>query len=209
MKKSEIIDLYWKQCYFNESRKPKDISSKIWDEFKIDAGNIIMTLKSKKYLRKNKEGWRQTRPSKKKFVLRTDDLEEIGIYLGDNFKKEISELKIALENQPNCSAFLMRKILEKASFIVLSRSDHNQKITHYKSKNGGELPQLNSLLNWLKQAEIKNLHVATPRNVKRIEGSKFLGDTSAHNYLTYVSFEEIKLEMPYWRILIKELAKNL
>jgi len=75
--------------------------------------------------------------------------------------------------------------------------------------NNGELSPLSNLLNWAQSAEIGTLHVATPRNVRKVEGSKFLGDTAAHNYLTTISFEDLKPEVPNWRILIKELARSL
>ncbi len=103
----------------------------------------------------------------------------------------------------------MRKILEKLLFIIISKSDYKPHIDTHKKENDGKLPSLTNLLNWAKNAEIKNMHIATPSNVKKIQGSKFLGDTAAHNYLTTVDFEDIKPEMPNWRILIKELAKNL
>lgn len=142
-------------------------------------------------------------------LAKTNEIDEIEKVLGNRFEKEILELKISLKYQPDCTAFLMRKILEKLLFIIISKSDCKNKIIDYKKNNHGKLPPLKDLLNWAQIAEINNIHIATPRNVRNIQGSKFLGDTAAHNYLVNVDFEDIKPEMPNWRILIKELSKSL
>lgn len=65
MKKSEIIDKFWRDGFFKNYRTSKEISEKIWNEFEIDAGNIIMGLKRKDYLRKYPQGWRHIRPTNK------------------------------------------------------------------------------------------------------------------------------------------------
>jgi len=207
MKKGEIIDSFWESGYFEQYRKLKDIVLKTWKDYKIDAGNITMTLKSKSYLKKFPQGWKQIRPSKKKIIIQTDELEEISFILGSSFEKELFELKIAFIHQPDCTAFLLRKILEKLLFIILSKSNKKQRIAESKKKD--KLPNLTELLNLAKSAEIENVHILSPKNIVKLHGSKFLGDVSAHDYLTNVSFEDIKQEISIWRISIKELAKNL
>ena len=207
MKKSEIIESFWESDYFEQYQKPKDIALKIWKDYKIDAGNIIMTLKSKRYLKKFPKGWKQIRPSKRKIIIQTDEMEEISSILRPSLEREIFELKIAFIHQPDCTAFLLRKILEKLLFIILSKSNKKQKIVESKKKD--KLPNLTELLNLAKSAEIENVHILSPKNIVKLNGSKFLGDVSAHDYLTNVSFEDIKQEISVWRISIKELAKNL
>ena len=209
MKKSEIIDLLWERGDFEDYRQVKDISKEMWKDFKVEAGNLTMTLKSKPYLKKLVKGWRQIKPPARKSLAKTDEMEEIEQVLGSGFKIEVEELKIAFLHQPNSAAFLMRKIFEKLLFIIISKSNEKSKITDYKRQNNGELPQLSNLLNWAQTAEVNNIHIATPRNLRNIAGSKFFGDNAAHNYLISVSFEDLKPEIPQWRILIKELAKNL
>jgi len=209
MKKSEIIDYFWSQGYFEEYRKPSELSKKMWNEYKIDAGNIIMTLKSKKYLKNFPRGWKQIKPFQTKTISKTEDMVEIERLLGNKFEKEISELKIALIHQPNCGAFLMRKIMEKLLFIIITKSNYKIYIDNFKRDNEGELPSMKNLLNWAQTAEINNIHIATPRNLKNFQGSKFLGDTAAHNYLISVGAEDLKLEFSNWRILVKELASQL
>jgi len=146
--------------------------------------------------------------SESKIVVKTNELEEISSVLGKDFDKEIAELKIAFLQQPNCTAFLMRKILEKALFNVICKSTAKTNIQTYKSQRGG-LPQLSDMLSWAQNAQIGNKHIISPSTLKNIAGAKFLGDVSAHNYLISVSFEDLKLEITPWRIAIKELAVNL
>jgi len=205
---TEKIDLFWEEGYFKIKRKTRDVSKKL-NKLGINPTNPADILKKRPYLRYKKGFWVQKLPPKKEIITKTGDINEIEKILGQKFGREINELKIALKHQPNCTAFLMRKILEKLLFIIISKSDYKKNIDAYKKKNKGELPSLTNLLNWAQNAEIKNIHIATPNNVKKIQGSKFLGDTAAHNYLTTVGFEDIKPEMPGWRILIKELAGNL
>src|SRR3989344_1662537 len=201
MKKSDIIDFFWDEGYFEAYRTVKEISDKIWKDYKVDAGNITMTLKLKKYLRNSSgKGWKQIKPPSKKFVTKSDDIVELQNILGVKFEKEIYELKIALQNQPDCTAFLMRKILEKLLFLTLIKSNQKDKIDEYKKKNFGKLPQLGNLINLAKMAQINNIYVTTSNNLDRVENSKFLGDNSAHNYLINISFEDIKPEITPWRI---------
>lgn len=208
MKKSEIIDSLWQEGYFETYRRPVDVSRKIWADHKIYAGKISVTLMGKKYLGNNPQGWRQLYPPKKETITKTEEINEISKLLGQKFKKEIEELKIALKYQPNCTAFLMRKILEKLLFIIICKSNKKPEIDSIRSRQD-RLPNLTELLNISKTAEINNQHILTPKNIKKLGGSKFLGDTSAHDYLTSVSFEDIQNEISIWRISIKELYSNL
>jgi hypothetical protein len=120
----------------------------------------------------------------------------------------MQEFKIVAKTCSNCTAFLMRKIFEKLLFIILSKSNQQSKISSYRQSNQ-QLPNLTTLLNWSGQAEINGKHIISPNNLAKIQGSKFLGDVSAHNYLTSVSFEDINNEVSLWRITIKELSLNL
>ena len=73
----------------------------------------------------------------------------------------------------------------------------------------GILPPLSELISLSRKAEINNIHIISPKTLDKMEVSKFLGDISAHDYLTSVSFEDINQEITYWRIAIRELANNL
>jgi len=210
---NEIIEYLWQIGWFKEFRKPKEIKEKIEHDFEIYVENIIPTLKLKKFNKKIKcftgKGWKQIRgPSEKGLIKKDTNLKEIKECLGDPFKREMEELVLVSNSCPNSTAFLMRKILEKLLFITISKSNNKEKIIKLKAEKN-KLPNLSELITLSKSAEIDNKHILAPKNISKLEGSKFLGDTSAHDYLTSVSFEDIRNEISFWRISIKQLASNL
>ena len=209
---SDALDYLWQIGYFKEFRSSKEISEKILLDFGIYCSNIIPILNQKRFknkIRKLNEGWREIRPAAPTAITKKElEFEEIKGVLGDAFKREMEELEYVSINCPNCTAFLLRKILEKLLFITISKSDNQKNIENYKQKEN-RLPNLTELLNISKSAKINNVHIITPKNVEKLDGSKFLGDVSAHDYLTSVGFEDIKQEISIWRISIKELASNL
>ena len=209
---NEAVEYLWKIEWFKEFRKPKEIEDKIEKDFGIYVENVIPTLKLKKFNKKikyfPKKGWKQIRAPIEKGIKKESNLEEIRGCLGDAFKQEMGELVLVSNSCPNSTAFLMRKILEKLLYIIISKSDNKQKIIELR-KNQDRLPNLSELINLAKSAEIDDKYIIAPKNINKIEGSKFLGDTSAHDYLTNVSFEDIKNELTFWRITIKQLCSNL
>ncbi len=210
-KPSDIVEYLWKVGWFREFRKPKEIEDKIEEDFGIYVGNIIPTLKLKRFKKKIKKfprGWKQIRPPKEKGIKKNSNLEEIKAILGDAFKKEMGELEIVSSSCPNCTAFLMRKILEKLLYITISKSNNKNKIKRV-IESKGKLPNLTELLKLAKSSEIDDKHILVPKNIDKLEGSKFLGDTAAHDYLTNVSFEDINNEISFWRISIKQLGESL
>jgi len=209
---NEAVKYLWQIRWFKEFRKPKEIKEKIEKDFEIYVENIIPTLKLRKFNKKiknfPKKGWKQIRAPSEKGVKKDSNLEEIKECLGDVFKKEMDELALVSNNCPNSTAFLMRKILEKLLYITISKSDKKNRITKLREEQN-RLPTLSELINLAKSAEIDDKHIIAPKNITKIDGSKFLGDTSAHDYLTSVSFEDIKNEISFWRISIKQLCSNL
>lgn len=211
--RSDVVDYLWRIGYFKEFRQRKDIVNKIYNDFGLYCTNINSILKQKRFKKKIKKfvgGWREIMASSPKGIKKEEEakFKEIKEALGDAFKKELEELEIVFNECPNSTAFLMRKILEKLLFIVVSKSNNKKRIEYLKQEEN-RLPSLTELLSIAKNAEINKLHIITPKNIDKLGGSKFLGDTAAHNYLISVGFEDIKQEIAIWRISIKELANNL
>lgn len=207
---NEAVDYFWQTGWFEKFRKPKEIRDKIEKDWGIYVENIIPTLKLAKFKKKIKKfpkGWKQIRTPKEKGIKKESNFKEIKECLGDSFKKEMNEFEVVSNMCPNCTAFLMRKILDKLLFIVLSKSDKHEKIKEFKENY--QLPQLSELINMVSSAEIDHKHVISPKTLQRIKGAKFLGDNAAHNYLASVSFEDITFEISYWRTAIKELSSFL
>jgi len=209
---SEVVDYLWQIGWFSNFRKPKEIETEIDENFGIYVSNIIPTLKLKRFKKKIRnfpnKGWRQIKTSKDKGMKKENNLKEIKECLGSAFEKEVHELEFVSNNCPNCTSFLMRKILEKLLFIVVSKSNKKIKIDEIKNSEN-RLPKLSELLKIAKSSEINNKPIIQPKNLDKLQNSVFLGDVSAHDYLTSVSFEDIQNEITIWRISIKELCSNL
>jgi len=209
---NEAVEYLWQIRWFNKFRKPKEIKEKIENDFEIYVENIIPTLKLKKFNKKikcfPKKGWKQIRGPTERGIRKDSNFEEIKKCLGEAFKREMDELVLVSNNCPNSTVFLMRKILEKLLYITISKSNKKERIIKLKREQN-RLPTLSELINLAKSAEINDKHLIAPKNIDKIEGSKFLGDTSAHDYLTSVSFEDIKNEISFWRISIKQLCSHL
>lgn len=125
--------------------------------------------------------------------------------LGKDFAIEISDLKLNYGVSGTCTAFLLRKILEKLIFITFFK---NNLIDKLKDGNGNFVG-LKTMINLATENNVNGKPLLMPKTAKEIEGIKFLGDTSAHNPLINVDMEDIVPLMSYIITAYKELAKNL
>lgn len=210
LNQGDIVEQLWLEGYFIQNRQPTDISKEV-EKRGICPSNITMVLKSKRFKKKikrfGKNGWKEIRSSNPKGIKKTRDFEELKEILGERFQQEFKELEINMLSCPNSTAFIMRKILEKLMFLSIVKSDFSKKIEEIKNKEN-RLPNFSELMKFAHQAKINNIHIISPSNYKKIEASKFLGDNSAHNYLSSISFEDIKNEITYWRMAIKDLGQS-
>jgi len=124
--------------------------------------------------------------------------------LGPDFDIEIKDLELVYDKSGTCTAFLLRKILEKSLFLALVRSGFKEE--NLKDEYG-KYVGLDRLLNIAYNSKVDGLPLLTPNTVKNIRGIKFLGDAAAHNYLANVDMEEIKPQIPYILVALKELAR--
>jgi hypothetical protein len=75
--------------------------------------------------------------------------------------------------------------------------------------NKGGFVGLRTMLNLSKMNKVKGKPFLMPKTAEKIEGIKFLGDTSAHNPLTNVSTKTIIPQMPFIITAYEELSKKL
>lgn len=127
--------------------------------------------------------------------------------LDKDFKEELKDLNLNFGNSGICTAFLLRKILEKLIYIVFARNSIEAKIED-KSSQGG-LVGLEKMLNIAAAEKIQGVPVLMPKTAQKIQGVKFLGDASAHNPLVGVDMETIVPQMPFIITAYKELAARL
>jgi hypothetical protein len=133
--------------------------------------------------------------------------QDLEIKLKHDFETEISDLKLVYGRSGNCTAFILRKMLEKLLFLCFVRNDLSSKIED--TKNSNQYINLSTMINLASTEKIKNLPILTSKTAKQISGIKFLGDTSAHNYCINVNMQEIVPQMPFIISAFKELSVNL
>lgn len=127
--------------------------------------------------------------------------------LGNDFGVEVNDLKHNFGVSGNCTAFLLRKILEKLIYIAFSKNNIEIKLED-KSRPGG-LVGLETMINLCASEKVKGIPFLMLKTTKEIKGIKFLGDVSAHNPLTSVDMKTIIPQMPYIITAYEELSKKL
>jgi len=108
-------------------------------------------------------------------------------------------------NSGNCTAFLLRKILEKLLYITFAKANLSKKL----EDASGKLLGLEAMINIASAEKVASVPFLIPKTGEKIKGVKFLGDVSAHNPLTNVDMETIIPQMPYIITAYKELAEKL
>lgn len=127
--------------------------------------------------------------------------------LKNDFSTEINDLRHNFGSSGNCTAFLLRKILEKLIYITFSKNGIETKLED-KTKPGG-LVGLETMINLCASEKIKGVPFLMSKTAKEIKGIKFLGDVSAHNPLTNVDMKTIIPQMPYIITAYEELTQKL
>jgi hypothetical protein len=126
--------------------------------------------------------------------------------LGKDFKTEFEDLHRVYGLSGTCTAFLLRKILEKATFLALVKTGTPEKKL---KDSSGNYVGLEALLNIASTIKIKGIPVISPKTVKKVLGIKFLGDVSAHNYLVNVATEDLVPQLPFITIALREISRFL
>jgi len=122
----------------------------------------------------------------------------------NNFPVELEDLKLVYKRSGNCTAFILRKILEKSIFYAFANNNMINKIEDKDSPN--KYHELNKLIKIASTNKIKGKPILNAKTAKNINGIKFLGDSAAHNYLINIDLEDIVPQMPFILIAIKELS---
>jgi len=206
----------WQERFFESGRTLRAVSEGITDKWNHnfpspDISNalakapfLIRTGRSGSFLYKQR-----TSPVSKKIEniedqLFSDDL--LGKF-GRAFKTEIADLHLTFGRSGTCTAFLLRKILEKAIYLAFAKQGLEAKLED-KGKPG-KLQGLDGMLDTAAREKIGGIPILLPKTAQSIKGIKFLGDTSAHNPLANVDMETIIPQMPYIITAYKELAERL
>ncbi len=213
---SGCIKSLWEEGFFKGSRALKDVSERITEKWEHNfySPDISNALGKASFLiclgkRRSFQYKQKTSPKGKKIEnieeqLFSDDL--VG-KLGSTFKTEIADLHLNFGRSGTCTAFLLRKILEKAIYLTFARNGVETKL---EDKSGaGRLIGLDGMLDTAAREKVDGIPFLLPKTAEKIKATKFLGDVSAHNPLTNVDMETILPQMPFVITAYKELAERL
>jgi len=124
--------------------------------------------------------------------------------ISKDFEVELKDLQLVFGRSGTCTAFLLRKILEKMLFLTFAKNNKIQKI-----QKDGEIIGLKNMIKEATKNKISGIFILTPKTGKNINGIKFLGDSAAHNPIVNVEMETIIPQMPFIITAYEELANKL
>jgi hypothetical protein len=120
---------------------------------------------------------------------------------------ELDELKDNYGRHGNCTAFLLRKMLEKLIIIAFSKNGMGSLLEDKASPR--KWKGLHDLIETAAREKIRGVPFLIPKTANEIKGLKFLGDTAAHNPLVGVDLATIHPQMPFMITAYKELSARL
>lgn len=207
-----LLELLYRQGFFSVERTFANTKQKL---SKLGANpspqNLNNALGLAKFLtRRGKPGNRRYiqkhAPSK---ILEAQDVlpDELIKTLSKNFKQELADLKHNFGISGTCSAFLVRKILEKLIFLAFSKNGDGAKL----KDTAGKLIGLQAMLTLASTITPKSTGrpYLMQKTADQIAPIKFLGDAAAHNPLANVPMKTIEREMAYIITAYSELASSL
>jgi hypothetical protein len=122
-------------------------------------------------------------------------------------KQEMDELEDVFGQHGNCTAFLLRKILEKV--IIIAFAKNGQEALLEDPARPGGFKGLEAMIEIAAREKHSGVPFLTGKTAKETKGTKFLGDTAAHNPKVSVAMETIVPQMPYIITAYEELAALL
>ncbi len=210
------IKLLWQESFFKVGRTLKEVSGRITERWghNFSSSEISKALGRTNFLiRSGRPCFFQYKqrisPVSKKVERIEDQLfsDDLINKLGKAFKIELDDLRSNFGLSGNCTAFLLRKILEKAIYLTFAKNGIEIKL---EDKNGhGRLVGLEAMLDTAAREKVGGIPFILPKTAQEIKGIKFLGDISAHNPLINVDVETILPQMPFIITAYKELAERL
>lgn len=125
--------------------------------------------------------------------------------LGKDFETDMKDITLVYGRSGTCTAFLLRKILEKLVFLTFAKNG----ISHKLKDGNGDFVGLKKMLDLCTKNKVDGKPYLMPKTAKEITGIKFLGDTSAHNPLINVDMKTIIPQMPFVITAYEEISAKL
>lgn len=124
-----------------------------------------------------------------------------------DFQVEFNDLRHNFGKSGTCTAFLLRKVLEKLIFLAFAKNGRGLKLEDKTRPSG--LVGLETMINIASGEKVHGIPFLISKTARELKGIKFLGDTSAHNPLTNVDMRTIILHMPFIITAYEELSRKL
>jgi hypothetical protein len=216
MTPASCLETLWRNGFFKTGHTLKEVSGQIvnkW-EYNFSSSDISKALARANYLiRTGRRGFFEYKQKMSPVSKRVQSIEEqlfshdLVSKFGKPFDTELHDLHHNFGVSGNCTAFLLRKILEKAIFLTFAKKGIGSKLED-KSGNG-RLLGLEAMVDAAAREKVEGIPFLLPKTAQEIKGIKFLGDVSAHNPLVKVDMETIIPQMPFIITSYKELAEKL
>jgi hypothetical protein len=202
--------LFWQQGFFRQERTFHKIMQRLGSLHAHPLPqNLNAALSRAKFLTKRgrRGQYRYIQKHAAKAVALTTDLlpDELMKALSRDFKTELTDLRHNFGTSGTCTAFLLRKVLEKLIFIAFAKNGQQALL----QMQDGKLVGLHTMLTIAASTRIKGKPFLMNKTADEIRGVKFLGDTAAHNPLVNVSMKTIVPVMPYIVTAYSELVAKL
>ncbi len=111
--------------------------------------------------------------------------------LGNKFQNDNEALNFVWGKSGNCTAFVLRRIVEKAIFHSFARNQMIDKLRDTNDHN--KFIGLNGMIEKAKHEQRQNgLPFLTPQTADKLQKIKYLGDTAAHDFLTDIYCSQIQ-----------------
>lgn len=211
----EALRILWQESFFKDWSDQEDIIAHLAERgnhFRPDT--LRMALVRSPLLINRKQNnvleFIQKKPAVSKEVeMVENELFEDGLIkkLGKAFEIEIADLHHNFRKSGNCTAFLLRKMLEKLIYITFAKNGFGSKLED--SNGSGRLVGLETMINTAAREKVSGMPFITAHTAEAIRGVKFLGDASAHNPFTDVDTKTILLQIPCVVTAYKELSRLL
>ncbi len=207
------LEILWGEGFFKTSKNQNEILACLTKRGNNFHSNTLrVALTRAKHLILRKEGGVSVYIQKKPFISREIDKIQTGLFeetlinkFGKSFQIEIMDLQHNFGRSGNCTAFMLRKILEKLIYITFAKNGIESKLQD--TNGNGRLIGLEAMINTAAREKVNGIPFLTPHTAQDVKGIKFLGDVSAHNPLVDVDMKTIIPQLPYIITAYKELLR--
>lgn len=204
------LDSLWRQAFFQKDRTLADVAGKLAAAgSNPTSNNLNIALSRAKFLRRRgkSRSYRYIQKAPAKAPPDPSDIlpDSLLKKLSKDFKTEVSDLRHNYGISGTCTAFLLRKILEKLIFLAFAANGQEHKL----NDANGTIVGLGAMLSLASSSKVAGRPFLLQKTANAIQGVKFLGDSAAHNPLADVSMQTIQPNMPYIITAYEELANKL